>query len=252
MNPSDSDLPMIDPALLDLLVDGELSDPERRELLERLDCVPGGWRSCALAFLDAQCWRESLSPLPREQAPPVAARAPSSRPRRAVGLGTLLAMAASFLLALGLGLAVRSAWFAGAQSGGSLAGGPAEAESPRLPPQGESPLPSAPQLAKEDRRGPPAAPEAPAGKSWETVRVNLPGRLGEGQIDLPVTPAERLDESWLRPAPLPDDLREGLRRMGYEIRQHRELVPAPLDDGRRVVMPVDQVEIRYVGNGAYQ
>jgi hypothetical protein len=35
--------------LLDRLVDGELGEVERRELLLRLESEPGGWRRCALA-----------------------------------------------------------------------------------------------------------------------------------------------------------------------------------------------------------
>src|SRR5262245_61197611 len=46
-----------DQRLLDRLVDGELDDHERRELLLRLEQFPGGWRRCALAFLEAQVWR---------------------------------------------------------------------------------------------------------------------------------------------------------------------------------------------------
>ena len=38
----------------DRLVDGELSAEEYRTLLAALDDEPGGWRRCALAFLEAQ------------------------------------------------------------------------------------------------------------------------------------------------------------------------------------------------------
>jgi hypothetical protein len=44
-------------------VDGELPDAERRALLLRLDTEPDGWRRCALAFLEAQNWREAFGPL---------------------------------------------------------------------------------------------------------------------------------------------------------------------------------------------
>ena len=49
-----------DQFLLELLVDGELEDPERRDLLLKLNRIPGGWRCCAAAFLEAQCISESL------------------------------------------------------------------------------------------------------------------------------------------------------------------------------------------------
>jgi hypothetical protein len=56
--------------LVDLLVDGELADSERRELLLRLENETGGWRRCALAFLEAQDWRDAF----RSIAAPTSAR----------------------------------------------------------------------------------------------------------------------------------------------------------------------------------
>ncbi|MBR4834305.1 MAG: hypothetical protein IKU86_08260, partial [Thermoguttaceae bacterium] len=47
-------------ALVELLVDGELPDAERRALLERLDAIDGGWKLCAIAFLEAQTFRQAF------------------------------------------------------------------------------------------------------------------------------------------------------------------------------------------------
>jgi hypothetical protein len=52
-----------DDRLLDRLVDGELPEVERRELLIRFENEPDGWRRCALAFLEAQTWRQALRSL---------------------------------------------------------------------------------------------------------------------------------------------------------------------------------------------
>jgi hypothetical protein len=49
--------------LLDQLVDGELSERERSELLRRFETEADGWRRCALAFLEAQSWREAFGPV---------------------------------------------------------------------------------------------------------------------------------------------------------------------------------------------
>ena len=57
---TNSDNTSLDDPRFDRLVDGELSEPERRELLAGLDSEPGGWRRCALAFLESQCWKQSL------------------------------------------------------------------------------------------------------------------------------------------------------------------------------------------------
>src|SRR5258708_18365268 len=45
----------------DRLVDGELPDGERRELLLRLETEPDGRRRCALAVLEAQSWRQTFA-----------------------------------------------------------------------------------------------------------------------------------------------------------------------------------------------
>src|SRR5260370_21580495 len=63
MNPIDNEQTGIseEERLLDRLVDGELPERERRELLLRLEKVPDGWRRCALAFLEAQTWGQALA-----------------------------------------------------------------------------------------------------------------------------------------------------------------------------------------------
>src|SRR5689334_12402860 len=89
--------------LIDRLVDGDLDSEARRALLLRLDAEPDGWRRCALAFLEAQCWRESLGPTAREAAPgPSAAIRPA---RRRPDPARWSAVAAGLLAAFVLGWA---------------------------------------------------------------------------------------------------------------------------------------------------
>jgi hypothetical protein len=45
---------------LQRLVDGELSDDDRRTVLRTCSETPDGWRRCALAFLEAQLFEEAL------------------------------------------------------------------------------------------------------------------------------------------------------------------------------------------------
>ncbi|MDO5554611.1 MAG: hypothetical protein Q4G68_12710 [Planctomycetia bacterium] len=63
----DNSIPPEDRLAIDLLVDGELDEEARRELLLRLDSINGGWRVCAIAFLESQCFRDCC----RAQAPVV-------------------------------------------------------------------------------------------------------------------------------------------------------------------------------------
>ena len=120
-----------DDQLFDLLVDDELGEAERRELLARLDHVPDGWRRCALTFLEAQCWKKELGAMAREPAQVVRPAPPAlDKKRPAFRWGTALAMAASFLVALGLGSVLRDAWHRGGPAPGQVATMVSEPQSP--------------------------------------------------------------------------------------------------------------------------
>ena len=53
MNDQHENYPLIDSRQLDRLVDGELSDDDRRRLIETLERQPDKWRDCACAFLES-------------------------------------------------------------------------------------------------------------------------------------------------------------------------------------------------------
>src|SRR5262245_59463811 len=102
---------------IDRLVDGTLRVDERRALLLRLEAEPEGWRLCALAFLEAQAWREALSmpsggsELARRARPSHAVirleRGRAASPGWGQSIGALSALAAGFILAFFTG------WLAG-------------------------------------------------------------------------------------------------------------------------------------------
>ena len=247
MNGSDYPLPTIPRELFDLLVDGELSEPERRELLLKVDRVPGGWRACAAAFLEAQCLKEACGAIGgqrvADRAPAAVAR-PRSRISRWVASGlTAMAMAATFLVALGLGWMLRP-------GNGGAGPGPNLGQIAIVPAgnggdQGAGGLPGAGrQLALQAGSEP-----------WGTVRVSFPNAAGQPEraISVPVTESDHMDESWFRPAPdtLPADFKAALERLGYQVRQERRLLPVPVEDGSRLVLPVDQVELHRVSKPAY-
>ena len=109
MNPIDANESPRDDHRFDLLVDGELSEAQRRALLAGLDDEPGGWRRCAMAFLEAQALKQDFGSILQEPVErPTVGRV--VRRRRPLGYGTTLAaVAASFLVALFLGTQV-SKW----------------------------------------------------------------------------------------------------------------------------------------------
>jgi hypothetical protein len=238
-NPHNTEHP--DDLTFDRLVDGELSEDKRRDLLAGLDDEPGGWRRCALAFLEAQCFRQAVGqtflsaqdgPGGRQECLPHPTLKRSAWPGRA---GAVLAMAASFLVALGLVSLVQRARLGGVPSLGGAAN----------------------QFAKNDDRQPPTPPSVPGGGSlapgpWRVVTVsNGPGP--GASFSLPAVERDNVDRQWLQglPPAVPDDVLAALARTGHQIQQRRELIPVPLQDGRRLVVPVDQVEVHYVGNHTY-
>ena len=94
----------ISDAELERLVDGELSEPRRRELLSGLDREPEGWRRFALAFLEGQSWCEAMRSMKGAAPSHALSSNPATPPARRrswlARYSTLLATAASFFVAL--------------------------------------------------------------------------------------------------------------------------------------------------------
>jgi hypothetical protein len=252
MNPIDENMsPPDDDRRFDRLADGELSQGERRDLLSQLDVEPHGWRRCALAFLEAQGWRKELGAIARPRVdrrdPPSAFHLPPSPPSPRRGwrspLGAVLAVAASFLVAFILGMHVRG----GPATPGS--GGPA-IDSQLAAGTGGAPGSEPWQARKPDAPRPAAVPA----DRWQVVTLNAPqGPEGETTtVRLPAVERNTLDEQWLQTVPMavPEDVLAELKRNGLEVRQHREILPMEMQDGRRLVVPMDRVEVHYVGRPA--
>jgi hypothetical protein len=232
---------MIDDARLDMLVDGELDEAERRQVLSRLDADPDGWRRCALAFLETQSWREEMRAISRGPAPetPIARSESrgSSRPLR-----TVLAMTACFLLALGLGLAIDDIL------------GRQESADPAMQVAGVQP-PEEP-VGTEPPAAPSSEPADPQDLPYQYVAIPAHDH-SSGEFDLirmPVLPHEFLDEGWPRqiPSALPSHVVHSLQQQGHDVVQQRRLVPYQAVDGSRVVFPVDEIELVPVGMRGYQ
>jgi hypothetical protein len=237
VKPIDDNTPTRDEEQLDLLVDNELTEAERRKLLSRLDGQPGGWRQCALAFLEAQQWKRDLRAVARETAPRPPGIPPARRSRRDKSAGTLLAMAASFLVALALGTQWQKVQQARIPTGTKLVGvTPGNAQSAPAPTRPPSPL------VAIKAKGRPRSPVGPG--AWSPA--------SDKAMRLPVVDGERVNPQWLQnlPAAVPDGVVQAFKQSGHQVRQRRELLPFTLKDGRRLVVPVDEVEVRYVGRPA--
>lgn len=223
-----------DQMLLDRLVDGEVSETERRELLLRLEHSPDGWRRCALAFLEAQAWRGEAKALVSEPAAPLrtATLSPASTYRggssswNGMKLWLPLATAAGFLLAVGY-----FNWFSG---------------TPGVDPSDPQNLR---QLANQ--RAPGLQTPAGGGNANNLQLVVAPGPAGEGGVvEVPLVGDERMQETLYGPMAqqIPPEVERMLQQAGNQVVRERRLMPIQLPDGRRVIVPVEQVEIRPLGS----
>jgi hypothetical protein len=246
MNPTKNNIPHDEGSIFDRLADGELSESERRALLASLDAEPEGWRRCAMAFLEAQTWRDSFGELTHTmrkpaELPTLGAPPPSPKKRKKpLGtMGTVMAMAASFLLALGLG-----GWMLHEPPPGRFGAPGANMLADNNGPREVTPHPGVSPAVGETMRQPQTAASAP----WQMVRLQAPGLTGDDEpLQLPALPRDRLDEDFLKtvPNPLPEDVLRAFERTGHEVRMHRELVPVQLKDGRQLIVPIDQVDVQY-------
>ncbi len=234
----------------DLLVDGELDEQRRRELLSGLDKRPGGWRKCALAFLEAQSFGQELSLLlstdekcseSSTHSPQVAASSKRIASRRSWPnrqAATLMAMAASFFLAMLIGVAVNDS-----AKGPTAGTQPAPFNSIATVDVPSVTAPTAVSVVDRHTNG----PSSPV----QMVTLKTSGENGRS-ISLPAVRREKLDEKWLQDLPpaMPDDVLQALKRTGHQIEQNRRLVPLKMKDGNRLFVPVDQVDVYYVGDSA--
>jgi hypothetical protein len=221
----------VNDATFDRLVDDELSVEERGRLLAALDDRPGGWRQCALAFLEAQAWRRDLGMLSAERPTQTAIPTQLSRVtddvvnrNTARSAANWFALAACVLVAFGLG----TLW-------------QFERGTPRV---ATTEVPRAvAELAQEDSKLPPASPTTSSPDAltlWVRDHTGTPQRL-----HVPLVDAGGLDQRLgvqFRSA-LPDSLRAHLRASGYDVHSTRRYAPLALEDGGSLVVPVEDTRI---------
>jgi hypothetical protein len=214
----------LDERLLDRLVDGELGDCERRELLQQLENQPGGWRRCALAFLEAQTWSEALASaagpecVARPESASVVSYDPGHRgvdtPRSPiVARSRFWRPVAPFTgLAAGLALAFVLGW---SYRGGLVGIGPS-ADANR-------------QTGSVVDRSVGATVEAAVKVAAEHSTPTKPA-VTAGSVD-PIV--------------------KNLQQRGYSVETQQRLVSMESKDGRKVKLPVQEVRIRYTGGRIY-
>lgn len=216
---------------IDRLVDGELSESERHELLLRFDQDPAGWRRCALGFLEAQSWRTEFHELTSPAlVQPIATQASKEATAWNQALGRLFTVAAVAMITVGLTLLVRDRLAA-----------------PEIGAEGEERLAQQMPTAADERAERVQPPIAERGGNEPLTLVFEQSPSAPSQVfQVPLVDAERfgaeLNDLESSP-PIPAGVRGLLERLGHRIENRRRFAPVELDDGSQYLVPVDDVHI---------
>jgi hypothetical protein len=200
-------------AQLDRLVAGELPENDRRSLLAWLDEDAARWRSCALAFLEAQTWEAAAGEWPdtaaksspNQRGQPV--RRASSRVWR-----RMLAIAAAMALVFVAGRFSARLW-------------PVAGEQPSVVQPPVQPSAAGPLIASVN------------------VRTNLDPHL-PARLQMPVTAVAGQSPP---PPAISDYERRQWEKRGFELHEELRYLPAKLPDGSDVLVPVNKVQVRLKG-----
>ncbi len=248
----------LDDDFLDRIVDGGLTPTELRAAIDRLDREPDGWKRCGLAFLEAQCWRESFRAL--------------GQPTEGSGRGGIADHATSHSASPTAISRLATPHHRGRDRRGLVRVGVARPPGSTVIAVQDRTTPTAPVIATHQDASTPLAqkpemadPAEPVGEfvrqpdknrfhpnSSEGVVASgaRASRLGSGSAEVPILAGPNVNEQWLRNQPprLNEYQQALLERHGYQVNQHRRIIIATLADGRRVTLPIDQVQVRYTGN----
>ena len=232
MEAFNNNLNELDPHQIDRLVDGELTDAEVQRLLAGLEDVEDGWRRCALAFVERQMWERDLAglmdkPTPKPPAKPQspARHAPAAEDEQhSSGWYLPVAMAPSMLLAF-FGSQVWQQW------------------SDRAPPADSLPIVNKQDSKANNPVGIREVSDSPAGRLTLTVDRGNPS---EQNVEIPFYDGKRIDKKTLAKLEqnvIPAAVENRLRKQGHRIVRETQLLEVRLDNGRHIVIPVEQIEV---------
>ena len=223
--------------MIDQLVDGELSRDDVERLLKRFDGDDGGWKRCALAFMEAQAFREcflSLQPTERSKTSTRGTNhvpsAASAKPFSAYGYWSLaLTTVAALLLAFVAG-AITSASFREAHTDA---------------------------ITNIDHPHSTTADSQP--NTREVVGMVINDSVTDQRFAIPVDElpeyesVDDIDQSaFLTQITAPEQVQQALDQLGLELQQSEDFRPYRLQDGRQVIVPIQRVNIVPVADRWYQ
>jgi hypothetical protein len=239
-------LNVCDQSVLDRFVDGELSEEEERVVLQQLEQTEGGWRQCALTFVESRVFEREFQQLSRDAIPPAVRSEKDIKKEHWWNVSSwtmALSVSAVVLLAFTVGTffprttqmvpGSRSVSNAQIASSGSSTSTPEHLVADSLTPwQG--------QQRSTDQ----SVDQQPVG----TVALDL--KTGE-RIEVPVYDYDRNVANQLlqRSTPLSPEVLHSLK--WHEVRRRQEYVPVQLKDGRQVLLPVQELDLVPVNRLAY-
>ena len=243
-----ADYLQVDDQTLDQLVDGELSSQQRHEVLSALEQSDGGWRRCALAFLESQAWGKEFKQLAHEQ------RQPRVKPKRIINTSSAstarwLALAASLLVTFVLGWQAQRQWMMQAVGVQELS--TQIANTTDIPVDRSTDVAS---LAPEEEKVAIAEFEP----SDDVLTVWVQDRQGQRRaVGIPLVEARALDprfdaqlDTQFGPA-ISDPIRRRIEAQGYQVNSRRRYAPLWMENGRPLVLPVEDTQIVPVSQTVY-
>lgn len=248
---------------IDRLVDGECGWDEAQTVLEQLERTPDGWRRLALTFLESQTLERELgtaraasrlaSVTPAVVPAPNHASSASSR-RLPAWVGQALCLSAALLLGFVLG---QNGWnHKTATDTPNMASAPPSAPQSAPQPSEERPADSVSPstVAKAGTSSKDSSSVAVSSGESLSMLVSDPQTSEVREVKLPLVRADGADSTTWQTAssPVPETVRAALERLGQEVHVERKLYPVMLGDGRTVVLPIDDVEVRSANRPRYQ
>jgi hypothetical protein len=250
---------IMDPEELERLVDGELHGAAYRDLLSRMDeALARGngepWRRCALAFLEAQALRGDLAVLVSKAncsetaGEALAAAAPGKRRGRWTGM--TLACVASFAAAFVLAAVLKSFW-------SERVGTPLEVV--RIRDNGASSEATPSHAASVQTSNLAQGAGDVASPPWEaagnlTLAVHSGDEGNEQRVEIPLYYVADRDiaDAWTISSAAPPALLEALENAGHRVTRRQQFWPLKLDDGRGVIVPIEQLVVAPATTDSYQ
>lgn len=238
---------------IELLVEGELTLEAKSQLLLRLDAQPEQWRNLALAYVEHQTLRDSIQRAchPKSTGTEPNHRAPMADSRLRLRWSSFLAAACSLTLAFLLGMGTGKTPWNFDWSGKYVPSGSGAATS------GASPHTSDPKNTNL-RQDPRISPMGPRVAATETVPGDGISNAVVGYVEWvgsfgrqlsPVFKGDQIDQEWLElhPPQINERLEKKFARAGWQVTPARKFISLTMAEGKRFLIPMDDVSYRYVG-----